>query len=286
MGALFNKKNNRYNLNGDYGVHLLTTTLSCEEHTHQYIELVYCFSGCVQNFVDGEEYTLNKGDMLLIDKNSTHATYPKPRAKYCDIMLKPSFLDKSLSENEDLFSIFSLDEFSSFALKVQKEKRFIHFSLDESRKIEFLIKTTEEEQRQCKVASEYMRRSALCMLLTCIFRALSSEEGLNLNSDLLDYVREHCRENLTAGLLANRCYYTIEHFSRRFKKLAGKTFKEFLCECRLEYVAEKLLFSQTSVDEIFVDSGFTSRGEFFRKFEEKYGVTPAQYRKNQKSVQF
>jgi AraC-like DNA-binding protein len=228
---------------------------------------------------------LGKGDLLLIDKNSTHATYPKPRARYCDIMLKPSFLDKSLSENEDLYSLFALDEFSSFALKVQKEKRFIHFPLDDRKKIEFLIKTTEEEQRQNKISSEYMKKSALCMILTSIFRALSSEECLLLNQDLLDYIKERCRENLTATSLANRCYYTAEHFSRRFKKLAGKTFKEYLCESRLEYSVKQLLSSDMTVDEIFASSGFTSRGEFFRKFEEKYGVTPAQYRKNQKSVQ-
>ena len=281
--VMFNKAKNQFELSDDYSLNFVSTDLKCEEHTHKYIELVYCFSGTALHCVDGTSYLLRKGDMLLIDKNSTHAIVPKPHSTYCDIMLKPSFFDKQINENSGISTLFELDEFSRFRLKIHR-KKLIHFSVEDRKKVEFLIKATEDELKHRKIADSTMKRSALCMLLTLFFRYMTTEDALSVNSELLDYIKDNCDAHLSAGMIADRCSYSVEHFSRKFKKLAGKNFVQYLCECRLSKAEHLLLNTHKTVDVIMVESGFTSRGEFFKKFGARYGQTPISFRKNQKSV--
>ncbi len=281
--AIFNKEKNKFELSEDYSLNCVSTDLDCDEHTHGYVEMVYCFSGTALNYVDGISYWMHKGDVLLIDYNSTHAIYPKQNTCYCDIMLKPSFFNKYISENSGIMSLFELDEFSQFKFSA-KSKKIIHFSVEEQKKVEFLIKAMDDELKHKKIADVSMKRSALCMLLTLIFRHMTGEEVVSLNGDLLDYINEHCDERLTESLLAEKCSYSKEYFSRKFKQLIGKTFSQYLCECRLNKARDLLLNTRKTVDVILLECGFTSRGEFFKKFEKKFGETPLTYRKSQKSV--
>lgn len=281
MKALFNKEKNRFELDADYSLNCVSTDLGCEEHLHEYVELVYCFSGSAMNYVDGVAYRMGKGDLLLIDTNSNHAFYPTPRANYCDIMLKPSFFGDRVGQDAGFSALLELEEFSQFRSLVQI-KNFLHFSAEDQKKVEFLINATADELKAERIAGAAMNRSALCMLLTLIFRSMTEGEFFSVDGTLLDYIREHCGERLTAGMLAQRCFYSNEHFSRKFKQVAGVGFARYLAGCRLERAGEMLLHTRKTVDVILQECGFSSRGEFFRKFKEQYGQTPEEYRKRSK----
>ena len=281
--VVFDKENNKFELSVDYNLNCVSTTISCDEHTHGYIEFVYCFSGTAFNYINGAPYLMKSGDMILIDKNDSHSIFPKGHINYCDIMLKPVFLEKKIHKNSGFDSLLELDEFHQFK-NTFKPKTLIHFSVEDQKKIEFLIKATQDELKHEKISDVSMERSALCMVLTLIFRYMTAEDTLSLNGELLDYINDHCDEHLAAGMIADRCSYSVEHFSRKFKKLAGKNFTQYLCECRLNKAKELLLNTGKTVDVILDESGFTSRGEFFQKFEKRFGETPLNLRKNQKSV--
>jgi len=284
MNAVFNTEKDRFELDAEYSIYLASTDKACENHTHSYIEIVYTFSGQATHFVDGTAYTLAKGDLLLIDGGKNHSQYPKAHCKYANIMLKPSFFDKEFEENTDILSILGLKEFSEFLPSINKDRCFIHFYPEEQKKIESLIKMTLSEQKDDKIANEQMRRSALNILLTMIFRSMSESAPLSVDNELLSYIKAHCGEKLTASMLSKRCGYTNEHFSRKFKKLAGKNFSEYLLECRLKRAADLLKTNQENVESIMLESGFSSRGEFYKKFKKEFGQTPQTFRKNQKSV--
>jgi AraC-like DNA-binding protein len=222
--------------------------------------------------------------MLIIDRGCEHSFCPKPRVRYCDIMLRPEFFDKSLSNGESIVSFLTLSEFREFATEIRSGKRLIHFSREYMRTVEALIRLTLNEQRGELGASEGMRRSALNMLLTLIFRNMRATRRLEINAELLDHIKENCAEKITARSIADRCGYTAEHFSRRFKSYAKMNFTDYLNKCRLERARELLLTTDKTVDEIIEELGFSSRGEFFKKFREKFGETPLKFKKNQKSV--
>jgi len=283
LNAVLNKEKNRFDLDGDYAVHRVYTRESCAAHTHSYIEFVYNSSGSALHFVDEIPYNMKKGDLLLIDRGSTHSLRPSSYVKYCNIMLRPSFFDKSL-EDDGLKAVLALEEFRSFLLEIRKGQRLIHFCTEEQKKIEFLIQVTLEEQSLEHNSTAQMKRSALHMLLTMIFRKMSKSAHFSVDNELLEYLNTHFSEKLTSEMLANRCGYTKEHFSRKFKQYTGMNFCSYLNALRLNRAKELLMTSEKTVDEIMEESGFTSRGEFFGKFRQKFGESPLQFRKSQKSV--
>ena len=284
LNAVFNKEKNRFDLDVDYAVHRIYTREGCADHTHAYIELVYNSSGSALHFVNGIPHNMKKGDLLLIDRGSTHSLKPCSYVKYCNIMLRPSFLDKSLDDGDGLDAVLSMEEFRSFLSQIRKGQRLIHFGTEEQKKVEFLIYVTLEEQSDKHNSTAQMQRSALHMLLTMIFRKMSECTRFSVDNRLLEYLDTHFPEKLTAEMLANRCGYTKEHFSRKFKQYTGMNFCAYLNGLRLDRAKELLATTEKTVDEIIYESGFASRGEFFGKFRQKFGESPLQFRKSQKSV--
>ena len=70
--------------------------------------------------------------------------------------------------------------------------------------------------------------------------------------------------------------------SKLVKQQTGKTFKDLLQSRRFYRAEELLLDTNLSIDDIIYVVGYESHSYFFRRFKEKYGVTPSQYRKKRK----
>lgn len=62
-------------------------------------------------------------------------------------------------------------------------------------------------------------------------------------------------------------------------KSAGYTsFKEYVCDLRLDYFKEQLENNpDKNVKELMFSSGFNSRATFYRHFTKRYGVSPLNY---------
>lgn len=54
---------------------------------------------------------------------------------------------------------------------------------------------------------------------------------------------------------------------------------ELVSELRLEHAAKLLLISNLNVTDICYECGFENLSWFYKSFAQKYGVTPAEYRK-------
>ena len=88
--------------------------------------------------------------------------------------------------------------------------------------------------------------------------------------------------NFSISLLADQFETTIANMSYLFKKILDQTFSDYLWELRLEKPQEMLKNSELSIDEISVAVGYLNTSSFRRKFKQKTGLTPAQYRNEHK----
>lgn len=64
-----------------------------------------------------------------------------------------------------------------------------------------------------------------------------------------------------------------------FRERHGVTIRSYLTNYRLRQAAERLRDSRVPVDDIVGDVGFGSRDHFYRAFTRAFGVTPAEYRR-------
>lgn len=96
------------------------------------------------------------------------------------------------------------------------------------------------------------------------------EEGrFFLNSDCT-------AERMVERLGTNRTF-----FSQMFSSQFGMSFNEYVNSLRMAYIEDLLRTTNLTITEISLKAGFNDSGYMSRKFREKHGLTPTQWRNNQ-----
>ncbi len=283
MSVAWQKETDEYVLDNDYEINEVSLCETVKEHTHRFIELVYTFSGKGVHTIDGKEYHVKSGDMLVINYSSRHSVTPLENLRYIDIMLKPEYVNNTLKGTEDLFLLLQLRDFSDLSNQIIKDNVAIHFNGNERDKVELLLNWTLEEQAKPAPAGELIKYSALSMLLCLVFRNMAEKQRVRpgFNEQLISYIKRNCHLKLSINEIASECGYTPEHFSRKFKEHTGIPPTAYITECRIRKAAALLAETEKSIEFILSECGFTDRTAFFKKFSEIMGATPLQYRKYQ-----
>ena len=91
------------------------------------------------------------------------------------------------------------------------------------------------------------------------------------------YIEDHFKEG-TLSELAVEMKVDVYWLSREIKKKSGKTYKELLQEKRMQQAVYLLINSRIAVSDIIEAVGYDNTSYFYRKFKERYGISPKEYR--------
>jgi AraC-like DNA-binding protein len=143
--------------------------------------------------------------------------------------------------------------------------------------------------------SDRSRPEITCLVKSAIYRALSSlfahlsdekrqriaqhTASGNPVAAALIHIDDHLGDDLPNALLAKRCGFSVDHFVRLFRARLNQTPAQYVLERRLNRAAERLVFSDDSIDAIAGDCGFPDRFYFTRMFRRRMGLPPAAYRR-------
>lgn len=92
------------------------------------------------------------------------------------------------------------------------------------------------------------------------------------------YILEHFAEEIDHRELAARVHLAPASFCRLFKKVTRKTCTQFINEIRLGHASRLLMENEDSITEIAFACGFRNLSNFNRRFKERYGMSPREYR--------
>lgn len=284
MSVRFEKESASFALNCDYEIQTVALDKPEPTHTHQFIELVYTLSGTGVHTIDDKPYPVKGGDMLWINYHSRHAVTPIEGLRYVDIMLKPEYVNRTLQGTEDVFLLLQLPDFSDLSGEIDRENVLLCFDGEERRKIEKLLEWTKEEQQGRAAGASLMLHAALSMLLCMMFRKMAENPNVRpvVGAQLLAYMDRNCHNNLSMTEIAAKCGYTAAHFSRLFRRHTGQTPSAYIHQCRINKAKRLLRESDMAIEEVIATCGYSDRSAFFRRFADAVGMTPRQYRKNQK----
>ncbi|NHN33038.1 helix-turn-helix domain-containing protein [Paenibacillus agricola] len=101
--------------------------------------------------------------------------------------------------------------------------------------------------------------------------------GQSVIRQVCKYIREHCTEDISLVLCAERMGISHSYLSRLFKKEMGINFLEFVVECRVEETKRLLLETDQSISEIAVIIGYSERN-LTRVFQRLTRMTPGVFR--------
>ncbi len=244
-------------------------------HWHRGGELIYSRNWNLEISINGERQMLCPGEFILISPYALHAVIPEQR--------------------EDKMEVISMTLDVESLMKINADVQYCEIS------------------RDAPGSTDKMRRDMVC-LCERLFEQAEKEDGINdfmLNSilyevigrimenfwvkdgsgpkkvkarerklkEILGYISENYKENLSTQSVAEHFGYNREYFCRIFKKYSNMTFKEYLTGVRLSAVLKEMRSSAESCAQIALDQGFPDVKGFHVAFKSRYGMSPNQYRK-------
>ena len=108
-------------------------------------------------------------------------------------------------------------------------------------------------------------------------------ENSELISKAVEYAKTHCRDDISIGDVADHAGFSLDYFNRIFLAHTGFTVMAYINYIRLKKAAVSLRSTDKSVLDIALDTGYDSHEGFTRAFTKRYGVSPSDYRKNNRA---
>ena len=259
-----------------------------QPHVQDFVELAYVVKGELRQKILGKDIVFQEGELCLIDRNCEHQDYLFHNSSMVLFLcLRSDVLLEIMDENVTSNTIVA---FLQAALMEQKElKQYIHFkpSGDAKKEMEecfqLLIKELREEKAGCSliIKGAIMR---ICRLLSTNYEfQLSRQQKRDMNSaifkEICHYIEKNCR-TVTIQELSKVFHFQEDYFNRLIKKRTGKTYCELLQDVRLFKAEQLLTHSQMTISQIADEIGYKNKGYFYKLFEAKHGLTPAEYRKS------
>lgn len=94
----------------------------------------------------------------------------------------------------------------------------------------------------------------------------------------VDFIESHLKEDISLYDISQYVNFSVPHFYRIFKAIAGETVKSYILKRRLSCAADELKESNRNISEIAYEYGFESHDVFTRAFFRIYNMSPGKYR--------
>ena len=261
---------------GDLYFHQLPLT-GTSLHCHDFSEIVLVNSGGLIHLVNGDHQHLEAGTIVFMRPDDEHSFMPDGRSDKAEVVLLDFDLELFLSLSIYLENDTFLQQLTASVLPPS-------FQLDPA-------SATALYSRMLTLNSPslppHLRKARLKILLGELYARFFIDEVILLSeSQVPDWLEELCaqmrrEENFKGGVerMQRLACRTPGHLCKCFKRYLGKTPTDFVNELRLSHAARELADSGGDILSIADELGFQSLSHFYRLFKERYGVSPAVYRR-------
>lgn len=245
-------------------------------HWHRAVEIIYMQEGSLDVTVESENFTIRKGDCIVINGNVLHSTKCTSPNTAILLQIPLDFMEKYIPDLGQLIFLFD------FRKKDQRQQTK-----------QAMFKTILE---QLQIINNVRPDGYLLRFNSLIFELLfqlyhnfavkilqsntsQKKKDMARLEPVLDYISEHYREPISLHEIAEVACLQTGYFCRFFRKKMGITFLEYQNEYRLSFIYRDLITTRDPVHVILERHGFTNYKLFRRIFFEHFGNTPTQIRK-------
>ena len=239
--------------------------------------------GTTTHIVDGNEVVLEEGDLLFLNQNAQQEILPAGEQDIAvNFIILPEFFNTAFSmmgaeEN-------SLKEFLVGTLCGKNDRTsYLYFHVSDILPIQNLVEnmvwTIYYDMGNKRSCNQITMGLLLLQLLNHMdkMETGSMRFDTELTGNVLNYIEGHYK-NGSLSELALMMNYDVYWLSREIKKRTGKTYKELLQTKRMNQAVYLLTSSTLPVADIIESVGYDNTSYFYRKFKEKYGISPKDYR--------
>lgn len=254
------------------------------DHTHNFVEIMYMCSGRTTHIINGSTtVALEQGDLLFLNQHVSHRILYSGREDVgVNFIVLPEFFDQafSLLAEENILRRFIADTLQQDGGGVQ----VLHFRVADVPPVQNLVENLIGDCLRGGDGSSRIQQVTMALLflylpeyIDRIEQADGQSPGSLLAMNALKYIEEHYKDaSLTA--LAAQTGQPLYQLSRTIKAETGATFKQLLQQKRFRRAVELLTGTTMPVSGIIDAVGYDNTSYFYRKFTERYGISPKEYR--------
>lgn len=239
-------------------------------HSHPYHELVLPIGGSTVRYsVDGSVYLVHVGELVYFPSQVYHsgnfniddalwqATRRRVNLKNADWMHELTVLDSEACRKWDFKGLFIR---MAQSLELPGSIRDTVFEAQVAEMMLLITQATGSGQTAAPSSTSVL-----------VARAVA-------------YLQAHYQDStLTTAQLAQELYASREHLSRAFKECTMESIHNYLTYLRMQH-CRKALEEGVSVLNACTESGFPDYSSFLKTFRRLYGITPAEYRAQHRTM--
>ena len=205
--------------------------LTVEFHQHPFYEIFFFLSGNVNYIIEGRNYNLRPGDILLTGSLDIHRPDIHPGKPYERIVIW--LADDLFTQLRDLFG----DDLSAcFTDAAHKDYRLIRPDSQNITELKRICARMSEAKHSKELGSSALVCAYMTEFLVKVSRAYYDTpdtikndvtENEKVNQILL-YINENLSEDLSLDRLASRFYISKYYLSRQFKQFTGFSLYQYI----------------------------------------------------------
>ncbi len=253
-------------------------------HRHNYIEMLVMIKGqLTTKIVDGDTLFLTEGDILLMNRHAKHEIMACGKDDIAvNIIILPEFFSRNdvAYDRENILRDFIISSLS-------EKKRYSDYLIYHTKgmiTVENLLENLIWTLSSGAKGMNQIVNSTMDLILMNL-SALSSDTLRDMSSKsqqitikALEYI-DHNYKNGTLEELSESTGYSTAYLSRLLKKNTGCNFKQLLQTRKLQQATYYLENTTLTTERIIEAIGYENSAYFYRKFSEKYGCSPREYKK-------
>ncbi len=225
----------------------------CPMHFHRKIELVYIQSGHKKIFCDDKEFLLEEDQIFVADSYSMHS-YEKSKDSKQIIIVIPNHMLR------DYYLLYSDFKFKSCVL----------LDKDLCREMKPLFLSIAK-----KNPNPLINQGRIDLLMGYIINTIGLEKreesfDNRFIEEVLAYIQENYKEEITLDSLAEHFNYSKYYFSRMFNNYLHTNITNYLSMIRLQAAIELLKAGESNVSDAALEAGFSSIQTFYRAAKKHY----------------
>ncbi len=248
-----------------------------QPHCHEYYEILFTVSGTIHHFINGKIHNLPEGSLVFIRPDDVHGYMYNTKEDRQSAYINLSFT-KEMAES--LFTYLSEEDFPVRSLLTSSNPPTIILNAAAKERLLFQLTQLNTSNWKNKLALKLHVKITLADIFVQNFYNISQFVRSDIPYWFQHLLKEMEQvENFTIGTarmveLSKKSY---EHLARVTKKYLNLTLTQYINKLRINYAANLLLNSNSSIIDICYLCGFQNLGYFYKVFKEEYTMSPSQY---------
>ncbi|MGN0315413.1 MAG: AraC family transcriptional regulator [Fusicatenibacter sp.] len=257
-------------------------------HSTEFISLNYVYSGNLVIHFPEQAHSLNlhAGQLLFMNSGIVHGLDINTEE---DIILGFQ-IEKEFLNEQLLYGLSGASPIIDFLVRTMSGQTsdftFLIAGFEEDERMKNLIEDVFCEYLDPGPLSDQIVVNYVRQLIIYLVRNQSSLVKLDTKADImaiLCYIEDHYR-TCTLRELSEEFHFNSKYLGNLIRKKSGKTFEQILSQVRMEKAVFYLLNTDLPVSEIASMCGYSNLSFFYKKFKEKNGYLPKQYREMNRCV--